>query len=345
MKLITGLLLTTFLLKTASLENPSNGESHSNIEQNPQILTKPTSGPVQEPNPSHVQQPAAPKPNIDTKKPNNDTKPSNVKPTLKLNTTDTEPTPGDGYLGPAQCLEKKYTRLSCAKVFCPPWMRCVSGECLCKIPYKCPKLQTNVCGLDGSSYTSMCQAQAISCRSKEAIFSHFSPRCQETDQIKVTLKDSGSHKVLEINTEKGKMLVCGGLWDMAAANVVCRNTNPKGAATGTKARYDSLEKNIKWPSECVDVQCTGSELSLAECSIHKPKHLNATSEVAVANCYKEPAGECEKFLCVNGKCINRDRTCNGVDDCGDNSDEMCCQRELEGMRFAVVQVCVFLGMR
>ncbi|XP_056588350.1 complement factor I [Triplophysa dalaica] len=325
MKLITRLLLTALLLKTACLENPPNRESppqtesRLNIEQNPQTPKKPTSETVRQPNPSHVPQPA-------TTEPKNDTKPSNVKPTPKLNTTDTEPKPVDGFLGPAQCLKKNYTRLSCAKVFCPPWMRCVSGECMCKIPYKCPRLQTNVCGLDGSSYTSMCQAQAISCRSKEAIFSHFSPLCQEKDQIRVQLKVSERHKVVEINTEKGKMLVCGGLWDMSAANIVCRNSNPKGAEIGTKVRYDSLVKTIRWPSQCVNVQCTGSELSLAECSIHKPKLLNDTSEVAVANCYKEPAGECKMFLCVNGKCINHSRTCNGVDDCGDNSDEMCCQR-------------------
>lgn len=70
----------------------------------------------------------------------------------------------------------------------------------------------------------------------------------------------------------------------------------RGAEIGTKVRYDSLVKTIRWPSQCVNVQCTGSELSLAECSIHKPKLLNDTSEVAVANCYKEPAGDTPHYI-------------------------------------------------
>ena len=32
---------------------------------------------------------------------------------------------------------------------------------------------------------------------------------------------------------------------------------------------------------------------------------------------------CAGFLCSNDKCIHSGRECNGVDDCGDNSDEMC----------------------
>ncbi len=38
-------------------------------------------------------------------------------------------------------------------------------------------------------------------------------------------------------------------------------------------------------------------------------------------------GECKKFLCANGKCLINGKPCNGVDDCGDNSDEMCCKSE------------------
>ncbi len=38
-------------------------------------------------------------------------------------------------------------------------------------------------------------------------------------------------------------------------------------------------------------------------------------------------GECKKFLCANGKCLINGKPCDGVDDCGDNSDEMCCKSE------------------
>lgn len=35
--------------------------------------------------------------------------------------------------------------------------------------------------------------------------------------------DSDSNNVVEIKTKMGKMPVCGNGWNMAAANVVCRN--------------------------------------------------------------------------------------------------------------------------
>lgn len=41
--------------------------------------------------------------------------------------------------------------------------------------------------------------------------------------MKVTLEDSGSDKVVMMNTGLGRYLVCGNGWNMAAANVVCRN--------------------------------------------------------------------------------------------------------------------------
>lgn len=34
--------------------------------------------------------------------------------------------------------------------------------------------------------------------------------------------------------------------------------------------------------------------------------------------------ECSEFHCVNEKCVSWAQICDGVDNCGDNSDEMCC---------------------
>ncbi|KAL0149976.1 hypothetical protein M9458_054635, partial [Cirrhinus mrigala] len=86
--------------------------------------------------------------------------------------------PDEEFLASAQCLNQNYTWLSCSKVFCPPWRRCIGGQCICKMPYKCPRQQINACTLEGSVYYSMCQANAISCRSKKATFSHFSQTCK-----------------------------------------------------------------------------------------------------------------------------------------------------------------------
>ncbi|XP_016405095.1 complement factor I-like [Sinocyclocheilus rhinocerous] len=243
--------------------------------------------------------------------------------------TDSNPKPpkvlDEDFLGPAQCLNQKYTWLSCSKVFCPPWRRCIGGQCVCKMPYKCPRLK-NTCTLDGSVYYSMCQANAISCRTKTPTFSHFSSSCKAGDKVHVSV--SKSRNVVEIKTHLGKMLVCGKDWNMAAANVVCRNplNVDRGAENASKIKYISLGKATQWPNECMRIRCMGSELSLAECTIHNPEPITANTEVAVAKCYKEPTGECKKFICMNGKCLGHEKTCNGVDDCGDNSDEMCCQK-------------------
>lgn len=35
---------------------------------------------------------------------------------------------------------------------------------------------------------------------------------------------------------------------------------------------------------------------------------------------------CAEFLCKNEKCIAKSNVCNGIDDCGDNSDELQCRK-------------------
>uniref|UniRef100_A0A3B3TNR0 trypsin n=1 Tax=Poecilia latipinna TaxID=48699 RepID=A0A3B3TNR0_9TELE len=78
------------------------------------------------------------------------------------------------------------------------------------------------------------------------------------------------------------------------------------------------------PDRCVSVHCQGYEMSLAECEIYDKMAADG-GMVAAATCYKETPEECG-FTCANQKCIFRNQTCDGVDDCGDRSDEMCCCR-------------------
>ncbi|KAM5255842.1 complement factor I [Ctenodactylus gundi] len=53
-------------------------------------------------------------------------------------------------------------------------------------------------------------------------------------------------------------------------------------------------------------------------------HNSITKFHADNLCFTEPSAH-ETFQCVNGKFISQERACNGVNDCGDQSDELCCK--------------------
>lgn len=89
----------------------------------------------------------------------------------------TKPDLVDDFLGPKECLRQKFTWKSCVKAFCPPWMRCVDGACVCKLPYMCLRIGSNACGYDGRRYLTHCQAMASSCRYGKKVFSHFGEKC------------------------------------------------------------------------------------------------------------------------------------------------------------------------
>ncbi|XP_034425254.1 complement factor I-like [Hippoglossus hippoglossus] len=243
----------------------------------------------------------------------------------------------DKYLGSPECLIKKLTRASCDLVFCPPWQRCIEGQCSCKPPYLCPTDDvTAVCGRDHRTYRSYCQVMAVSCRTKKPAMSYFGDKCAENNLEIRTLIDSETGVVSVSLPDKSKTgvekhLICRRMWDMATANVACKeHGNPLGAAAADTVSYPSLRTDHpgkEFPSSCVSIRCQGYENSLAECVIYDEMQIHGNRRVATATCYNASQALTEDcgFTCANRKCVLLNQTCDGIDDCGDRSDEMCCK--------------------
>ncbi|XP_062372450.1 complement factor I-like [Sardina pilchardus] len=242
----------------------------------------------------------------------------------------------DRYLGPEDCLKQQYTQLSCAKVSCPLGYRCLQSNAMCTCdpkPDECYSKE-KVCTRDGKEYKTRCHAVAETCKDKNKIpvFSHLGTNCRSNNAfgVSLTVKD-----VIEVQLPKDstKALVCQEGWNIAAAHVTCRGMFRTLAKTATNMKYSDVpRKNIILPDVCVPVFCKGHEYSLAECQIGSPVKLSDKSHIAVANCYSirdnpRPDNKCDKskFQCANGKCVLPSKTCDGINDCGDGSDEMCCK--------------------
>ncbi|XP_048703652.1 complement factor I isoform X2 [Caretta caretta] len=231
-----------------------------------------------------------------------------------------------------ECLNNQYTHNSCKKVFCHPWQRCVGGSCICKLPYQCPKNTTSVCSTNGRTFKNYCQLKTYECQHPQEKFLS-KAKCGPSEKFEVSLDyaDSQSEGLIQVKhgNHTEKLFICNSEWSMNEANVVCRHLGFKIGAEYHKKTFHVPESALT-SSQCLHATCRGLETSLAECSLIESR--NSNEDFASVVCHKEDKECSNEFPCVNGKCIPLTETCNGINDCGDLSDELCC-KECKGKSF------------
>ncbi|XP_074848075.1 complement factor I [Carettochelys insculpta] len=227
-----------------------------------------------------------------------------------------------------ECLNHKYTHNSCKKVFCDAWEKCVEGNCLCKLPYQCPKNISFVCATTGRTFHNYCQLKAYECQhTHEKFQSKKSCIISETFEVSLDYANSSSEGLIQVKLvdQNEKLFICNDEWSMNEANVVCTHLGFNMGAEHHNETFEVPESALT-SSQCLHATCRGLETSLAECTLTKTPTVNSSKKFASVVC-PEKERECtqNEFRCVNQKCIPLTETCNGINDCGDLSDELCCK--------------------
>uniref|UniRef100_A0A0B8RY40 Complement factor I n=1 Tax=Philothamnus irregularis TaxID=1899461 RepID=A0A0B8RY40_9SAUR len=222
-----------------------------------------------------------------------------------------------------ECVKNNYTERSCEKVFCQPWQTCISGTCQCKIPYQCPKNGTSVCSIVRRSFPTYCQLKSYECRQK---FSKFLNRgsCNPGDRFNLLFSHTNVSSEGIVQAELSNLeqsYICGKGLTINEANVICRHLGyVRGANSKESVEPDENQGSL----ECLKATCRGMETRLAECGLRKMSL--AAGKLAKVTCSTGHRGcNAKEFRCVNGKCVLLTRTCDGMNDCGDLSDELCCK--------------------
>ncbi|XP_068258946.1 complement factor I [Nyctibius grandis] len=249
-----------------------------------------------------------------------------------------QPAEQDTYLI-GECLSNQYTHKSCEKVFCHPWERCVEGKCLCKLPYQCPKNGSSVCSTNGKHFHTYCHLKSYECQRPEAKFLH-KGKCmsEETFSISVGHGDSSLLRVKPVN-RKNDIFVCDSEWTMNEANVACRHLGFDSGAEYYQANSRITESALN-SLRCLQITCRGLETSLAECHIEM-KSRDSNEGLVSLQCH-ENLRACSdgEFHCVNKKCISLNKTCDGINDCGDLSDELCCKECRDNSFHCRSNICI-----
>ncbi|XP_070613984.1 complement factor I-like [Erythrolamprus reginae] len=222
-----------------------------------------------------------------------------------------------------ECLKNSYTDRSCEKVFCQPWQTCIAGTCLCKIPYQCPKNGTSVCSNIKRNFQTYCQLKSFECRQKSSNFLNRGT-CNPGDRFDVLFSHtiSSSEGIVQVELSNSEIsYICGKGLTMNEANVICRHLGFDRGADGKELIEPEEDQDS---TECLKATCRGIETRLAECGLRRMslttgKWAKVTCSTGQRDCIDR------EFRCVNGKCILSSRTCDGMNDCGDLSDELCCK--------------------
>ncbi|XP_050193820.1 complement factor I isoform X2 [Myiozetetes cayanensis] len=250
----------------------------------------------------------------------------------------TQPAEQDMYLI-RECLSNQYTHKSCKKVFCQPWERCVEGKCLCKLPYQCPRNGSSVCSTRGRNFLTYCQLKSYECLHPEAKFRH-KGKCMPAETFLVSLYDGHSNllQVKPVNQEDNSF-VCATEWTMNEANVACKDLGFELGAEYYQATSSITESALN-SLHCLQITCRGLETSLAECHIEMKSRDNNEGLVSL-QCHENlRACSGDEFQCVNKKCIPLNKTCDGINDCEDLSDELCCRECRDNSFHCHSDICI-----
>nr|XP_022319040.1 uncharacterized protein LOC111121867 isoform X2 [Crassostrea virginica] len=133
--------------------------------------------------------------------------------------------------------------------------------------------------------------------------------------------DNSGRVEIQYNGEWG--IICDDNWDINDAQVVCRMLGFEGGAE--KATRLGLFGFGNSNFLLDEVNCTGSENTLEECSKSAWKEHDCRKyEVAGVVCYPSKVCTEKEYHCDNDRCLTPRQVCDGTEDCRDGADESDC---------------------